>query len=189
MLILVGLVAAAVVSPVVDRTHAYLPMIKALVPFIALSYLAFIWMPETRSLAGPYVVAAVLGASSFALVPVVLEYLVEVTWPASPEVGSTICWTGGQLLGAIFIIVMDALKDEQASDGSTMEHGRRPANNMYRALVFEAVIGMLIMPLPLLIGVQRLGLGEGKVNKRLGLDARNRDGVTQDEGIGVAGQR
>jgi len=104
-----------------------------------------------------------LGASSFSLVPIALEYLVEVTWPASPEVSSVISWTGGQLLGAIFIIIMSALKDGRGRDG--------PKMNMQRALIFEAIIACLVIPCPLLLGVRRLNLA-GERRRRSMLDER-----------------
>ncbi|KAL8734790.1 MAG: hypothetical protein Q9181_003034, partial [Wetmoreana brouardii] len=94
LLILVGLLAAAITSPIVDRSKRYLLIIRTLVPVIALSYLVFIWAPGTRTVAAPYVICAVLGAASFSLVPVALEWGVEVTWPAGPEAGSTILWSG-----------------------------------------------------------------------------------------------
>ncbi|KAG9962672.1 MFS general substrate transporter, partial [Aureobasidium melanogenum] len=137
ILIFVGLGASAAVSPFVDRTKLYLPTIKLLVPLIAIGYLALIFMPETRTTAGPYAICALLGAASFSLLPCALEYLVEITHPASPEVSSTICWAGGQLLGAIFIIVMDALKGGLAG---------QPKDSMKRALIFEAVISCLAVP-------------------------------------------
>ncbi|KAF2628656.1 MFS general substrate transporter [Macroventuria anomochaeta] len=180
VLIVVGLVVAAVTSPVLDRTHAYLLGIKILCPFIALSYLAMIWAPQTRSIVAPYVLSAVLGASSFSLLPVALEYLVEITFPASPEVSSTICWVGGQFIGACFVLIMDALKDgrpvdlDKVSDGGRIEGGGdRPPGNMYNALVFEAIVGMVVLPLPLMLGVKRLGLAVGK--GRLKVD-ENREG-------------
>lgn len=98
VLIVVGLVVAAITSPVLDRTHAYLLGIKILCPLVALSYLAMIWAPQTRGIVAPYVLSAVLGASSFSLLPIALEYLVEISFPASPEVSSTICWVGGSSL-------------------------------------------------------------------------------------------
>ncbi|KAK0314585.1 hypothetical protein LTR01_001409 [Friedmanniomyces endolithicus] len=110
LLILVGLVAAAFVSPFVDRTKKYVITIKILVPLIASSYLVLIFVPATRSAVGIYVVCAVLGAASFSLLPCALEYLVVVTHPVSPEITSTICWSGGQLLGAVFIVIMTALR-------------------------------------------------------------------------------
>ena len=165
LLIIVGLIAAAITSPIVDRNHQFLTAIKILVPTVALSYLVFVWMPQTRSLVGPYIVLSVLGAASFSLMPVALEYLVEVTFPASPEVTSVICWSGGQLLGALFIIIQSALKDDTG-------HGRdRPKGNEYRALVFQACLCLAAMPPPLLIGLERLGLG-GDQRRRFIVDER-----------------
>lgn len=146
ILIIVGLVASAVVSPITDRFKHYLGTIKALVPVVAASYIGFIFAPSTStgSIAPTFVVAALLGASSFSLLPVTLEYLVEITYPFSPEVGSTLCWTGGQLLGAIFIIVQDALK--AGPDAS-------PPYHMRNALIFSAVIAAAVVPLPLSLGL------------------------------------
>lgn len=144
VLIVVGLVASAITSPILDRTKAFLLSIKIAAPIIGICYLIFIWMPATRSIAGPYIVLAILGAASFSLVPVVMEYLVELTHPVSPEVTSTLAWSGGQLLGALFIIISDALK---ASTNAN------PPNNMDKALIFQAVIGLVVLPFPLCLGL------------------------------------
>lgn len=154
ILIFVGLGASAIVSPFVDRTKQYLPTIKLLVPLIAIGYLLLIFMPETRSVAGPYVTCAILGAASFSLLPCALEYLVEITHPASPEVSSTICWAGGQLLGAVFILVMDALKGSLAG---------QPKDSMKPALVFEAVVSCLAVPCVFALGfLDRNNIGLGR---------------------------
>lgn len=144
VLIVVGLVAAAITSPLNDKYKFYLWFIRASVPLIAISYLIFIFAPPTKSIPYVYVVCALLGAASFGLVPVVLEFLVEILHPLSPSVGSSICWSGGQLLGGVFVVIMDALKAGNSA---------KPANNMHRALVFQAVVSMLIMPLPLFLGM------------------------------------
>ncbi|TQN66881.1 MFS-type transporter, partial [Colletotrichum shisoi] len=144
LLIVVGLVASAITSPILDRTKKFLLAIKVAVPIIGLCYLAFTWMPETRDIAGPYVVLAVLGAASFSLVPVALELLIELSHPVSPEVTSTIAWAGGQLLGALFIIISDALQADDAAD---------PPRNMKNALVFQAVVAVVTVPLPLFLGM------------------------------------
>ncbi|ERT00907.1 cell surface receptor/MFS transporter (FLVCR) [Sporothrix schenckii 1099-18] len=147
VLIVVGLVASAISSPILDRTKNFILATKICVPIIGISYLIFIWMPETHDsggLAGPYVVLAALGASSFTLVPVAVEFLVEVTHPASPEVTSTLAWGGGQLLGGIFIIVSDALR--AGVDGS-------PPSNMKKSLIFSAVVALVVVPLPLCLGL------------------------------------
>lgn len=144
ILIVVGLVSAAITSPILDRTKSFILAIKVAVPITALCYLIFIWMPATRSIPGPYIVLAILGAASFSLVPVASELLVELTHPVSPEVTSTLAWSGGQLLGAIFIIVSDALKDGPNAN---------PPYNMSRALIFQAVIALATMPIPLCLGL------------------------------------
>ncbi|TPX10170.1 uncharacterized protein E0L32_001367 [Thyridium curvatum] len=148
MLIVVGLVSSAITSPILDRTKGFLVAIKVAVPVIALSLLAFVWMPETKAsggLAGPYVVLAALGASAFSLVPVAVEMLVEVTHPISPEVTSTLGWGGGQLLGGCFILISDALKDGGPAAS--------PPGNMKRALVFTAAVALAVVPLPLCLGL------------------------------------
>ncbi|GKT86229.1 LOW QUALITY PROTEIN: major facilitator superfamily transporter [Colletotrichum tofieldiae] len=142
LLIVVGLVASAITSPILDRTKKFLLAIKVAVPVIGLCYLVFVWMPETRDIAGPYVVLAVLGAASFSLVPVALELLIELSHP--PEVTSTIAWAGGQLLGAVFLIISNALQADGRAD---------PPKNMKNALIFQAVIAMAILPLPLCLGM------------------------------------
>jgi len=144
LLILVGLVCAAITSPIIDRTKAYLPLIKTLVPIIFLTYLAFIWAPGTRSWVAPYIILSIMGGASFSLVPVALEWLVEVTWPAGEEASSTICWAGGQLLGGVFIIVSNALKMGEEGD---------PPGGMGRALVFQAVVAGSVVPCALCLGV------------------------------------
>jgi FLVCR family MFS transporter 7 len=180
--IVVGLVTAAIVSPILDRTHAYLLGIKILCPLVAIPYLAMIWAPQTRTIAAPYILSAVLGASSFSLLPIALEYLVEITFPASPEVGSTICLAGGQILGGVFIVVMNALKDgrelnldEVSKNGREVGGDDRPPGNMYRALVFQAIMAMLVLPAPLMLGIKRLGLAHDET--RLIMDENREGGV------------
>ncbi|KAK2762052.1 hypothetical protein FQN54_001058 [Arachnomyces sp. PD_36] len=143
ILILVGLISAAIFSPITDRHKHYLWTIKVLVPIIAASYVGLIFAPRASGIIPSYVVAAILGGSSFALLPVTLEFLVEITYPLSIEVGSTACWTGGQILGAIFIIAENALKAPENAD---------PPRNMSRALIFQAVFAAVTVPLPLCVG-------------------------------------
>ncbi|CRK20275.1 hypothetical protein BN1723_012092 [Verticillium longisporum] len=144
LLIVVGLVVAAITSPILDRTKAFLLSIKCAVPIIAIAYLAFVWMPETRGVAGPYAILSLLGAASFALVPVALELLSEMSHPISPEVTSVIAWAGGQLLGGCFIVISDALQAGPEAN---------PPLHMKKALIFQAVIAVLIVPLPLCLGL------------------------------------
>ncbi|KAH8599619.1 major facilitator superfamily domain-containing protein [Bisporella sp. PMI_857] len=141
LLIVVGLVTAAVASPIIDRTKAQLLTIKICVPLIALCYLAFTFAPATRTLAAIYVILSVLGAASFNHASL------------SPEVTSTICWVGGQLLGGLFIVISDALRDGGINDGTADDGTKRPPGNYYRALIFQAVLAMVAFPLPMALGL------------------------------------
>jgi len=152
VLIVVGLVFAAISAPIIDKYKFYLAYIKSAVPVIGIGYLILIWAPGTRSLAYVFVVCALLGASSFGLVPVVLEFLVEIHYPLGPELASTLCWCGGQLLGGIFIVIMDALKAGDSAD---------PPQNMFRSLIFQAVFALAAVP-----GVLVLGLFGRRANVR-----------------------
>ncbi|KAL2258355.1 hypothetical protein VTK26DRAFT_8365 [Humicola hyalothermophila] len=179
LLIVVGLVAAAVTSPLIDRHKSYLLAIRAAVPLIAACYLVFIWMPATRAgggVAGPYVVMAVLGAASFSLVPVVVEFLVELTHPVSPEVTSTLAWSGGQLLGGVFVVVSGALRAGPAAD---------PPEHMRDALIFTAVLALAAAPLPLCLGL--FGRGDMLTLRRVRSDEEGRGrlrGSAEEEGTG-----
>lgn len=144
VLIVVGLVTSAIVSPLNDKFKFYIWFIRIAVPVTALMYLIFYFAPPTRSIPYVYVVCAVLGAGSFGLVPIVLEFMAEIMYPMGPAVASSIFWSGGQLLGGVFIVIMDKLKESPNA---------RPPGNMRRALIFQAVIAMAVMPLPCSLGL------------------------------------
>jgi MFS transporter, FLVCR family, MFS-domain-containing protein 7 len=169
ILIVVGLLAAAATSPYIDRSKRYLLFIRLCVPLVALSYLILIFAPDTTSLPFVYVICALLGAASFTLVPVALEFLVEIFYPVSEGLGSTLCWSGGQLLGGIFIVVMDALKERGTGD-------------MKRALIFQAVLACLVAPAPLCLGL--FGRGEFVRKRRWELDLEGESGSGQGQGRG-----
>ena len=159
LLILVGLIAAAITSPIVDRSKRYLFLIKTIVPILAICYLVFIWVPNpSANVAGPYIVSSILGAASFSLVPVALEWVVEITYPVGPEFSSVLCWAGGQILGGIFIVISDVLKAGAEA---------RPPFNMSRALIFQAVVACAVVPCALALGTNWVGRVE---NKRLEID-------------------
>ena len=152
---------SAITSPILDRHNLSLSAMKLQVPLIALCYLAFVWAPQTRSLAAPYVLASLLGAASFSLMPVALELLVELSHPVGPEFTSVVAWTGGQVFGVTFLLSMDALKDGA---------GAQPPFGMKRALIFEAVIALVIVPLPLCLG----WFGRKTTMRRADVDVRFR---------------
>jgi hypothetical protein len=145
ILIIVGLVAAATVSPITDRFKHYLGTIRLVVPIIAASYIALIFAPSSSAGIAPlFVVCALLGASSFSLLPLVLEYLVEITYPIPPEISSAVLWTAGMLLGAILIIIQDSLEADSSAS---------PPYNMRKALIFSGVVSVFAALPPLSLGL------------------------------------
>ncbi|WPG97571.1 Hypothetical protein R9X50_00034800 [Acrodontium crateriforme] len=155
LLIIVGLIASAIVSPIIDRRKTFVLSIKVIVPLLSATYIALIFMPSTGSIVGPYVVCAIIGATSFSLLPCVLEYFTVITHPISAEITSVVGWAGGQLLGGIFIIVMTALQGGWKGG---------PEDNMTRALIFQAVISCAVVPLPLLLEVGRFNTSDSTVS-------------------------
>jgi MFS transporter, FLVCR family, MFS-domain-containing protein 7 len=133
VLILTGLVVAAVISPIIDRYHIFLPVARVLVVLVSICAILFIWVIRPNAYPGICVLCAVVGAASFSLLPLALELSVELTHPVSPEVSAAIYWIGGELLGGIFIIIMNALRDNRTS-------------NMIRALIFQGVISCFAAP-------------------------------------------
>lgn len=168
LLIVVGLVAAAITSPILDKTKSYLMAVKVLVVLTAITYLVFTFAPASRNEIAPYLILAVLGATSFSVMPIVLEYVIELTHPISPEVTSTICWTGGQILGGMFIIISGELRAPGKSDGTQDDGTSRPPGNMYNALIFQTVMAVIAMPAPLFLGL--FGRKEGVRMRRIEAD-------------------
>ena len=169
LLILIGLVSSAITSPILDRYNEKpwlrLLVIKTLVPTVALAYLAFIFAPGTvgngrGGVAPVYVISSILGAASFSLVPIALEFLVDVTYPAGAEFSSTIAWAGGQLFGGIFIIVAGKLM----GDGGKGTAGGEAATKegTIRALVFFAVMAVLGAIPAMMLKKQGGGGGRGR---------------------------
>ncbi|KAH8127987.1 major facilitator superfamily domain-containing protein [Trichoderma asperelloides] len=144
ILIVAGVVAALITSPILDRTKSFLLTIKTIFPVAGICYLVYVWLPETQSVVGLYIVLGVLGASSFSLMPVALEYLVDLSHPVGLEVTSVIAWSAGQLLGGCFILICNALQ----AGGEA-----KPPKNMKSALIFQAVIALAVVPLPLCLGL------------------------------------
>lgn len=94
---------------------------------------------------------AALGAASFTLVPIALEWLADATYPVGPECGSVVCWAAGQLLGAGMLVAAGAL-------GAGAEG--KPPWNLHAALVAAAVVGGVVAPGAFLLGwIRPVGKG------------------------------
>lgn len=180
VLIVTGLITTAIICPIVDRTHAFLLAIKVQIPIIAIGYVGLVFAIDAGGgLVLPILVVGVLGAASFSLLPLALEWVVEVTHPAPPEITSSILWGTGQLAGGVFILVMDAMKDEQ--DGGKMKRYTiissagegvcasglvgTDENVRVRSLIFEAAVAAAVCPLAFLLGYGKKSSGRISIDK------------------------
>ena len=144
LLIALGLLSSGITAPIIDRTKKYLLVVKSGVVLGALCYLALIWVPESRDAGALYALLGVLGIASLTIVPVALEVLAEISYPAGAEITSTVAWAGGQLLGGCFILLGDAMKAGADAD---------VPYNMRDFTIFQAILAMSLAPLPLSLGM------------------------------------
>lgn len=144
LLIFVGLGAAFIFAPLNDCHHAYLLSLKILTPLIAATYLGFMFAVESATMSCVYATASLQGATSFVALPIMLEFLSEITYPVAPELPASLCWSGSQVLGAIFVISEDAMKADSEA---------HPPRNMRRALVFQACFAWAMVPFMWALGV------------------------------------
>lgn len=146
VLVFVGIGASMVISPILDRTKTHLIALKIIVFIIAGCYTAIPFIPQTHSLAGLFIVFAVLGASSLSIEPCVLEFQAAWTHPVSPEFSSVIGWTGAKVVGAILILAVGdwmALKKPQEG---------QPTGSLFNGLILIAAMCWVCVPLALITG-------------------------------------
>ncbi|KAI5890517.1 MFS general substrate transporter [Schizophyllum commune H4-8] len=146
-LLLTGLVAAIVTSPLFDRvfTHHLALTAKILVPSTAAAWLSLIWAIKPHDTGGLYAIMTIIGVTSLPMLPVALELGCELTRNA--EGSSAIMWFMANLLGFVFIISEDALRAGPDAD---------PPLNMHRATIFNGVFIFVTSALVLLLkGRQR----------------------------------
>ncbi|KAG9495631.1 hypothetical protein J7337_012185 [Fusarium musae] len=144
LLIALGLIFSAITAPIIDRTKKFVLVTKCGVVVGGLCYLALIWVPGTKEIGALYAILCCIGISSLSIVPVVLEVLTEFSYPAGAEITSTTAWAGGQLLGGCFIILGNGMKAAESAD---------PPRNMKDFTVFQALLAMAMIPLPLMLGM------------------------------------
>ncbi|KAF9193604.1 hypothetical protein BGZ51_002892 [Haplosporangium sp. Z 767] len=116
-MIVAGLVGAGISGPIIDRTKHFKTVLKSMVPLATIFYIVFVFVVRRDSFIVIIVVSALLGLSSFALLPIVLEVGVECTYPVTPASSTALLWGSGQFFAVIFLLVLGAIKnDEKAAE-------------------------------------------------------------------------
>ncbi|KIY74287.1 MFS general substrate transporter [Cylindrobasidium torrendii FP15055 ss-10] len=127
-LLLAGIVAAVITAPLFDLvlTRHLTYSAKIAIPSIAVCWLAMIWAVKRDNEAGLFVLMAVTGVFSIAMMPVGLELACELTRNADGS--SSLLWFGTNLFCIIFVLSEGALRADASAD---------PPYNMHRALIFN----------------------------------------------------
>jgi MFS transporter, FLVCR family, MFS-domain-containing protein 7 len=142
-----GILAAMIVSPILDRTKGHLLAFKILCVFIAASYTAYPFIPQTRSVPAVIFIFIIMGVSAITAQPPLLELQASWTHPVSPEFSSFICWGGARVIAATFtLIVGNALVLDEPQNG-------HPEGSLSNGLIFTAVMCWICVPLAWLTGV------------------------------------
>ncbi|CDO70414.1 hypothetical protein BN946_scf184999.g55 [Trametes cinnabarina] len=169
VLLLVGLIAAAITSPLYDRvlTHHLALSVKVLCPILLACWLALIWESTWTVFAvslgmalimtlypvkpnneiSCFVLMGIIGAIGLTLLPAVLELGVELTH--NPDGSSALLWASANLFSLIFVIVENALRAGPDAN---------PPLNMHRAGIFQGVL--------VTISILSVYLVEGKQTRR-----------------------
>lgn len=162
-----GLFTGIILPRITARYNISLIVLKTLCPIIGLCYLAFIWVPGGSNPLVSFSIAAILGGASFSLVPITLEYLVDITHPIAPESTSSLCWVAGLLLSAWTVVIMEIIAMHSPGDSPhSMKKYVTPVKILFiknlaitapfcvdlltknSSLTFQAAVGLAVIPLP-----------------------------------------
>lgn len=131
-LLLTGLAASAVTSPLFDRvfTKHITISIKVCIFILSGAWLSLIWAIRPHDRAGIFVTVTAIGSTSLTLLPLALELGCDLL--EDPETSSAILWCLGNLSTIIFVLVEGALVDNSPSAS--------PHGNLHKATIFAGVM-------------------------------------------------
>jgi len=106
-----GFVGAAVFSYIVERTKLYEELINILFAITVIIAIIFIMIFHIRDIEWVLaVVSTVLGFLAVGIYPMCLEVGVETTYPIDESISTGAIVVMGQILGAAFVLIMEALE-------------------------------------------------------------------------------
>lgn len=129
-LLLSGIVAAIITSPIFDRvlTHHLGLAVRLMCPIIAAAWLSLIWAVRPHNDAALFAIFIVIGVFSITLLPVAIELGVELT--RNPDGSSAVIWFFANMLCIIFVLVQGALRASRTAS---------PPQNMHTTIIFNGV--------------------------------------------------
>ncbi|KAI8583214.1 hypothetical protein K450DRAFT_268732 [Umbelopsis ramanniana AG] len=154
-----GFVAGTITGPLIDKTGQHLLILRLFVPLLCLTYV-MIYIQILPNALWVFCMANLLnGLFTLMLLPVILELAIEITYPVSESLSTSVLWASSQIISFFITIIMDKLRS-----GSNTT----PPNNMDNALLFAMILACVG-------GLPILGF-KGKL-RRLAQDKKNSDQI------------
>ncbi|KAI9025876.1 major facilitator superfamily domain-containing protein [Phycomyces nitens] len=122
-----GTLGCSVAGPVLDMTKQHLLFLRLIAPMVVITDIAFIFISkETRE-------SKVVAFAYY-------NYYFIASYPVADASTNSILWQGAQIFGIILVSAMDAMRDTEGT----------PKNNLFRALILQAVLAGVMMVLAFL---------------------------------------
>jgi MFS family permease len=128
-----GTFGCLISGPVIDKTKQHKILLKIMAPLMLSTYVAFIFVVKSESFAGILYTNMLNQFFLSFMVPICVELGVEISYPVTASLSTSILWQLAQLVGFILVLIMDLFRDENGV----------PKKNMFKALIFQAVIASL----------------------------------------------
>ncbi|KAI8991484.1 major facilitator superfamily domain-containing protein [Mycotypha africana] len=135
-----GSFGCLVSGPVIDRTKQHKVLLKIMTPLMFTTYVAFVFVVKQDSFAAILYTNMLSQFFLSFILPICVELGVECTYPVTPSLSTSLLWQGAQFIGFVLVIIMDLFRDPYGT----------PKGNMYKALVFQAIIAGLCMAFALI---------------------------------------
>ncbi|KAI9321387.1 major facilitator superfamily domain-containing protein [Dichotomocladium elegans] len=135
-----GAIGALTAGPMLDSTKRHTLFLKLMAPFMCSTYIAMIFIIKRDSFAAIMYVNALNNFFLSFMVPVVVELGVEVSYPIPESVSTSLLWQVAQVVGFILVLILDKFRDPNG----------HPSENMFRGLVFQAVMASITVVLSLM---------------------------------------
>ncbi|KAI8090034.1 major facilitator superfamily domain-containing protein [Halteromyces radiatus] len=133
--IVAGIIGAIGTGLFIDRTKLHKWVLRLYVPIVGFLYLALLMVVKKDNYNVIIAICAILGFFMFSLLPVALELSVESSYPISETISSSSLWMCSQILGLIFLIAFNDLRDDNAD----------PPGNLRRGLILATCVAMPMM--------------------------------------------
>lgn len=138
LLIVCGLVGAAFTGVMLEKTHAYRPVLKFGFAFACCSVVLLVFMLREDNFAALAASFSIMGACVLPLLPAVLENCAECTYPLSEDLSTGILFAGGNIIGMPITFGLEAMLGRKKSWGAAA-----PANLFILSTVAVALAALM----------------------------------------------